>query len=102
MPPHRSISQRLSKARSPKARAEVLADWVKDWEEAQWHLLEQIEEALRTKNYDAACIAAGAFKNQIEQRFDGLEKVIKVLQEPQPAPRENGAAAKDQRPPSRV
>ena len=90
-----SISQRLKKARSPKARAEVLNDWVADWEEAQWHLLEQIEEALRTRNYDAACIAAGAFKNQIEKRFDGLEVVLRVLQEPQAA-RQNEAPAKDQ------
>ena len=101
MSKHLSISQRLKKARSPKARAEVLNDWVADWEEAQWHLLEQIEEALRTRNYDAACIAAGAFKNQIEKRFDGLEVVLRVLQEPQAA-RQNGAPAKDQRPPSQT
>jgi hypothetical protein len=101
MPKHLSISQRLSKASSPEARAEVLADWVADWEEAQWHLLEQIEEALSTGNYEASCIAAGAFKNQIEKRFDGLETVLRILQEPQ-SPRQNGTSAKDQRPPSQT
>ena len=101
MPKHLSISQRLSKARSVKARAEVLADWVADWEDVQWHLLEKIEDALRTGNYDAACIATGAFKNQIEKRFDGLETILRVLQEP-PKPRHNGASAKDQRPPSQT
>ncbi len=84
MPKHRSISERLARAKSPEARASVLADWVADWEESQWYLLEQIEAALRTGNHNAGCIAAGAFKNQIEQRFDGLETVLRILQEPQP------------------
>ena len=85
---HRSISERLARAKSPEARASVLADWIADWEDAQWHLLEQIETALRDGNYNAGCIAAGAFKNQIEQRFDGLETVLRILQEPHPTPRQ--------------
>jgi len=101
MPKHLSISQRLSKARSPKARAEVLADWVADWEDAQWHLLERLEDALRTGDYSTVFFALGTFKAQIEKRFDGLETVLRVLQEP-PKPRQNGASAKDQRPPSQT
>lgn len=80
MPKHRSIGERLSRAKSPEAREELLKDWVANWQADQMGIVRQFQHALQTMDYDALCIATGELKAVSQKRFPALERVLRTLQ----------------------
>lgn len=79
MSQHRSISQRLAKAKSPETKREVVNDWIANWYKEQLSLIAQIEKAINHDDYDQLCIATGQLKAATEKRFTALPKVIQAL-----------------------
>lgn len=78
---HRSISQRLNKAKSPEARKEVLADWAKSWEKETIELIRKLEQAIKTMDYDQLCINTGQLKAVAQKRFKALPNIFVRLAE---------------------
>lgn len=76
---HRSISERLARAKSPEARASVLSDWVSNWRDDQLDIVRQLEQAIQTMDYNAFCSATGQLKAVTEKRLDALQKIFEKL-----------------------
>jgi hypothetical protein len=79
MPPHRSISQRLSKARSPEARASLLQELVSDWRKDQIAVLAQFEDAIVGMNRHQLDVAFMQLKKLTEMRLPALVDRVLVL-----------------------
>ena len=76
---HRSISQRLKKAKSIEVRREILRDWSAAWQREQMELIGQLEQAIKHDDYDALCIATGQLKAVSQKKFEALPRVIETL-----------------------
>lgn len=76
---HRSITQRLSRAKSPEAKREAALDWAANWAQEQSGLIRDLESALARDNYDDLCRAVGQIKTVSEKRLQALPKVIEAM-----------------------
>jgi hypothetical protein len=76
---HRSISQRLKKAKSPEVKQEVALDWAANWQTEQLQLIQLLEQAVKRDDYDNLCIVTGQLKAVTQKRLEALPKVIKAL-----------------------
>jgi hypothetical protein len=76
---HRSITQRLQRAKSPEARRAVVTDWAANWRNEQMGLIRDLERALKADDYDQLCIATGQLKAVSEKRLSGLACVVDAL-----------------------
>jgi len=76
---HRSISQRLDKAKSADAKRSTLADWSKAWESETMGLIGNLEQAVRKMDYDQLCINTGQLKAVSEKHFKALPSVLTRL-----------------------
>lgn len=79
MTKHRSIGERLRKARSPEARRQLLTDWAANWRADQMDIVRQLEDAIRAADHDALCSATGQLKAVTEKRFEGLTNLLRKL-----------------------
>jgi hypothetical protein len=77
----KSISQQLRQYTTLARRQKVLAEWITSWQQDQFDLIKQLEQAIKTDNYDNLCIATGQLKEVTLKRFEGLNNVIKILLE---------------------
>lgn len=76
MTKRRSIGERLNRAKSPEVKQQAARDWVADWERDQKSLIAQLEQAVKTDDYDQLCIVTGQLKAVTEKRFNALPNVI--------------------------
>ena len=79
MTQHRSITQRLQRAKSPEARRAAVTDWAANWRNEQMGLIRDMERALKADDYDQLCIATGQLKAVSEKRLAGLARVVEIL-----------------------
>lgn len=79
MSQHRSIKQRLQKAKSIIAKKDTIDEWVLSWSSDQSYVIKILEAAIRAKDWDKVCIATGQIKSITEKRFEGLQSVIDHL-----------------------
>lgn len=76
---HRSINQRLNRAKSLDTKREILTDWTANWKGEQLILIKQLEHAISNDDYDQLCIVAGQLKAVTDKRFDALPKIFDKL-----------------------
>lgn len=76
---HRSISQRLKRAKSLEAKQATAMEWSLHWFDEQMQLIEQLERAIRTRSHDDLCIATGQLRAVTKKRFDALNNVLGLL-----------------------
>jgi len=81
MTKHRSISQRLARAKSLDTKKEIALDWAKNWQHEQCKLITQLGMAVKNDDYDQLCIVTGQLKAVAEKRFSALPNVIANLSE---------------------
>jgi hypothetical protein len=60
-------------------RLPTVTDWAFDWRRDQMDIVEQLEDAIKTMDYDAFCSATGQLKAVTEKRFTGLQTVLDRL-----------------------
>jgi len=76
---HRSITQRLRRAKSTESKQEAALDWAANWQAEQLGLVKSLEWALAHDDYDALCRVTGHIKAVTDKRFIALPKVIEAL-----------------------
>lgn len=76
---HRSITQRLKRAKSPASKLAAASDWAANWQQEQTGLIRDLERAVADDDYDQLCIASGQLKAVTIKRFTALPKVIEAL-----------------------
>lgn len=76
---HRSIGERLARAKSPEAIQAVLDAWVANWADDQMGIVEQLEFAARTGDRDTLISAIGQMRATTEKRMIGLRGVLHRL-----------------------
>lgn len=76
---HRSISQRLAKAKALETKKEVALDWAANWAQEQDGLVKQLEAAVAKDDYDQLCRVTGQIKAVSQKRFEALPKVIHAI-----------------------
>jgi hypothetical protein len=76
---HRSISQRLKRAKSIESKMEAAQDWAANWQREQEGLIRDLEQAISNDDYDQLCIISGQLKAVSQKRFIALPKVISAL-----------------------
>lgn len=79
MSQHRSISQRLNRAKSKEAKAAALVDWISGWKREQDTLIAQLERAVSRNDYHQTCITLGQLKAVINKKMTALPTVISHL-----------------------
>lgn len=76
---HRSISQRLKRAKSSEGKQEAALDWAANWEQEQLKLISLLEQAIKQNNRDQLCIATGQLKAVTKKRFEALTNVLTLF-----------------------
>ena len=76
---HRSIGERLDRARSPEAIRETLRDWVANWHDDQKNIVAQFEYGTSHMDSDVLATATGQLKAVTQKRFEALAKIIERL-----------------------
>jgi hypothetical protein len=79
MTQHRSINQRLARAKSPEAKALTLKEWANSWQQEQMQLISAIGKAIADNDYDTQCILIGELKAVSVKKFEALPKVLLSL-----------------------
>ena len=79
MSSHRSISQRLQRAKSPELKQEIAQEWAISWYQEQMALIAKLEHAIQNNNIDQLCVATGQLKAVTSKRFDALPNVLNSL-----------------------
>ncbi|MEY3787972.1 MAG: hypothetical protein RIQ94_372 [Pseudomonadota bacterium] len=76
---HRSISQRLKRAKSPEAKHLTLDEWAKSWELEQMQVIASLGVAIKDGDFDRECILCGELKALSIKKFEALPKVLNTL-----------------------
>lgn len=79
MSKHRSIGERLRRAKTPEARQETLQAWVKNWEQDQQEIVSQFENGVSQRDWDALASATGQLKAVTQKRMIALRGVIAAI-----------------------
>lgn len=79
MTQHRSISQRLKRAKSPEAKRLTLMEWAQSWESEQMHVISKLGNAIKEGDFDQECILCGELKALSIKKFEALPKILNVL-----------------------
>lgn len=78
---HKSIGDRLRRAKSADVKAEVARDWATNWQREHDDLVAQLERAVSSMDYDALCSITGQIKAVGIKRHGALPRVMAALQE---------------------
>lgn len=78
---HRSINQRLARAKSLDTKREILSDWSENWKAEQLTLVQRLEKAIGNDDFDELCIVVGQLKAVTDKRFLALPKIFSKLTE---------------------
>lgn len=76
---HRSISQKLKRAKSVASKTATVEEWALYWQTEQTFLIEQLEQAINKDDYDALCRTTGQLKVVTLKRFIALSSVLKII-----------------------
>lgn len=76
---HRSVAQRLKRAKSSQVKQNIALDWATNWHKEQAELINRLGNAISTDNYDDLCIAAGQLKAVTDKRFAALPNILNSL-----------------------
>ena len=76
----RSLGQRLRRAGSAGVRREIITDWADTWLAEQQHIVQMLEQAIKTDDYGLYCRATGQLKTVTDKRFNGLLNAIKNME----------------------
>ena len=79
MTQHRSISQRLKRAKSTESKRLTLTEWAKSWESEQMHVISNLGNAIKDGDFDRECILCGELKALSIKKFEALPKVLNLL-----------------------
>lgn len=72
----RSISQRILTAGSAEAKRATAIEWADNWQTEHERLIQVLERAIRTDDYDLLCRTTGQLKAVGQKRFEALPKVL--------------------------
>lgn len=76
---HRTITERIKRARTKERLLELTAEWVDKWETEQVELIRRLGNAIANDDYDEECICTGQLRAITEKRFTGLRNSVKEL-----------------------
>lgn len=76
---HRSIGERMTRAKTLDSRREAALDWAANWREDHEETLALIERALQTGRISAAGQALGQLKALNDKAMSALPRVIEAL-----------------------
>lgn len=76
---HRSIGERMARAKTIAARREAATDWAINWQDDHDATLRDLEKAVASRDWNAAARATGQLKAIAEKRFPALHRVIEAL-----------------------
>ncbi len=76
MATHRSINQRLNRAKKIESKKAAANEWIDDWYKDQLAEIKKLERAISLNDYDALCRATGSLKQITLKRFAALPNVI--------------------------
>lgn len=79
MPPNRSISQRIKRAKSIETKREIIGDWANSWKNEQCSLIIRLGQAVKDNDYDELCIVTGELSAVTKKKFDALPNVFNLL-----------------------
>jgi len=79
MTQHRSINQRIMRAKSPEAKEQTLLAWADEWQTEQMQLLNRLGKAVEKGDYDSECIITGELKAMSIKKFAALPKLLMTL-----------------------
>lgn len=79
MAQHRSISQRLKKAKSQEAKSATVIEWAGAWQSEQSYLIDRIGKAIARDDFDDLSIALGELRAMSDKKFVALPKVLAAL-----------------------
>jgi len=77
---HKSISQRLDRAKTTEAKISTLVSWSKNWEHETMELISRLE----TSDHDQLCIVTGQLKAVCQKHFTALPRVLTRFVEDDP------------------
>lgn len=80
--PHRSIKQRLAKAKAPSLKRTIAHDWAKNWEDDQMDIVRQLRQGLRHEDMRTIAAAVMQLAAVTEKRFAALSGVIDAISQP--------------------
>ncbi|MBP1807000.1 hypothetical protein [Rubellimicrobium aerolatum] len=81
----RSIGERLSRAKSPEVRREIMADWIKDWERDQLAIVAELNQALDQRDWSQVSRGAGQLRAVTQERLGALQRILQRLAGEAPA-----------------
>lgn len=73
---NRSISQRISRARSKTALLEIVSEWSDSWNKEQTDIIDRLGKAISQDDFDTECICLGELRAITEKRFSGLKNAL--------------------------
>lgn len=76
---HRSISQRLKKAKSMQTKKQIMLDWADNWRREQLNLITRLQNAIDSKCEFELCSIARDLEGVTKKRFSGLTNSINLL-----------------------
>jgi hypothetical protein len=83
----RSINQRLTRAKAPGLRAQIVQEWAINWKQDQTSVLRQLEQAERMQDWHRAGSAIAQLRAVTEKRFAAFPGVVEKLAEGGQEPR---------------
>ena len=81
---HRSVSQRLKRAKSREAKQLTAINWATDWQQEQFELVALLEKAIKQSDHDKLCVATRQLKAVTNKRFEALLNVLSLLSANEP------------------
>ncbi len=79
MPKHRSIKQRLERAKDSALRLEIAQTWAREWEVEVMGIVGQLERAIGNDDYDLLCRSTGQLKEVQRKRMSALSNVLLLI-----------------------
>ena len=76
---HRSISERLRRAKSPESRRELLLDWTDNWFTEQMNIVQQLSDAYITMDNESICKGINQLRAMTDRRLSALSRIFVKL-----------------------
>lgn len=73
---HRSIGERLKRAKSPEVKQKVLRDWVKNWEDDHRMTMDDLREAIQTGDPHGIASGIASMRAIADKRFLALRRIL--------------------------
>jgi hypothetical protein len=80
MPKHKSISQRLSTAKTLETKQEILRDWAQAWDREVSQLLNDMGRAVAQDDFDRASQCIGELRAVHDKKIEGLGRILERVE----------------------